>query len=210
MKKLKRLFLWMSSLSSFSFIFVSASCGVEVKNNTEIGKNKDKVEYGNEYFVINVIDGDTIIIDKDDKQVRVRLYGIDTPETYKVYSDGSDNKDSLARLENYYAIKARDELKDMIWSNQRIIKLKDLGLDKYERTLGVIYSRNNEDLNLKLVESGLARVHYISSNPKSVYYTKTDFEKEYHKKLLLIESESKNKEEGFWKAKNIKDVFKKG
>lgn len=210
MKKLKRLFLWMSSLSLFSFIFASASCEVEVKNNTEVGKNKDKVEYGNEYFVINVIDGDTIIIDKNDKQLRVRLYGIDTPETYKIYSDGSDNKDSLAPLENYYAIKARDELKDMIWSNQRIIKLKDLGLDKYERTLGVIYSRNNEDLNLKLVELGLARVHYISSNPKSVYYTKTDFEKEYHKKLLLIESESKSKEEGFWKEKNIKDVFKKG
>lgn len=196
-------------LSPLSIVFSSASCNVEVKNNTETDKKIDKETNKQEYLVVHVIDGDTIVIIKDGKQVRVRLYGIDTPETYKVYSDGTNNSKSLAPLENLYATKAKDELKQLILNSQSIIKLKDLGLDKYERTLGVIYTRNNEDLNLKLVQNGLARVHYISSNPKSIYYTKTDFEKEYHKKLLLSESEAKTKELGFW-VENITDVFMKG
>ncbi len=54
---------------------------------------------------INVIDGDTVSFLENDKKKYIRLFGIDTPETFK-----NDNK-KLAKFENYYAHQASDFFK---------------------------------------------------------------------------------------------------
>ncbi len=62
-------------------------CGILV-HGWQVGERKTPPAYPNHdfskeksYRVVRVVDGDTIIISKDGQEVRVRLIGVDTPET---------------------------------------------------------------------------------------------------------------------------------
>lgn len=57
------------------------------------------------YSVLKIIDGDTIEIEINNKVQKVRLYGIDTPETLKF-----GQKQKLALYENFFAQKAALQL----------------------------------------------------------------------------------------------------
>ncbi len=70
--------------------FVAESLGAEVgwDNNTKSVLVNSDYPYG-KYKVIRVVDGDTIIVDYNGKEERVRLIGIDTPES--VHPDATRN-----------------------------------------------------------------------------------------------------------------------
>lgn len=86
--------------------------------------------------VVRVIDGDTIIVLKDRKQIRVRLYGIDAPESRQAYGK-----------------RAKQFLSSKIAGKQ--VKIVDKGNDVYKRLLGyVIY--NNININGLMVSEGYA------------------------------------------------------
>lgn len=86
--------------------------------------------------VVRVTDGDTIIVLKDKKQIRVRLYGIDAPESKQAFGN-----------------KSRQYLANIIAGKQ--VKIVDKGNDIYKRLLGyVIY--NNQNVNELMVANGYA------------------------------------------------------
>lgn len=96
--------------------------------------------------VIRVADGDTItILDSSNTQVRVRIYGIDAPEK------GQD-----------FANVAKQFTSDLCFSKIVTINVKDI--DRYGRTVGIIWTADSTNLNLELLKSGLAWHYKIFDN----------------------------------------------
>ncbi|MFT6275477.1 MAG: endonuclease YncB(thermonuclease family) [Halioglobus sp.] len=87
--------------------------------------------------VMRVADGDTLtILDAKQKQHKVRLFGIDSPESEQPY---------------YKA--ARKALSRLTSGKDVAVTIKDT--DRYGRTVGVIYL-DNTDINLEMVKLGYA------------------------------------------------------
>jgi micrococcal nuclease len=81
-----------------------------------------------------VSDGDTIVTSDD---TRIRLWGIDTPEKDQPYGNKATKAlQSLLRYENLY--------------------LETKSVDRYGRTVGVIYTADGEEVNLEMVCDGHA------------------------------------------------------
>lgn len=95
--------------------------------------------------VEKIIDGDTIQVRYKTESIRVRLWGIDTPEYHQAFSRVAKRfTSSLVRDES-----VRLDLKD--W-------------DKYGRMVAIVTMTDGRSLNEELLKSGLAWVH--------VYYCK--------------------------------------
>lgn len=88
---------------------------------------------------IRVIDGDTIRVKKRDKEIRVRLYGIDCPEKDQQYS---------RRAEAF--------VKEAIAG--KTLEVEELYLDRYKRSVCII-TVDGKILNRELVAAGLAWVY---------------------------------------------------
>ena len=87
--------------------------------------------------VVKVTDGDTItILDANQTQHKVRLYGIDTPEYKQPYSRA-----------------ATKALADLVEGEGVGVDVKDT--DSYGRTVGVVY-KGTVNVNLEMVKSGYA------------------------------------------------------
>lgn len=88
--------------------------------------------------VVRIADGDTItLLDSSNTQIKVRLYGIDCPEK------GQD-----------FANVAKLFTSDLCFSNDVTIDVKDI--DRYGRTVGIIWTKDSINVNLELLKSGLA------------------------------------------------------
>ena len=90
--------------------------------------------------VISVVDGDTIKVDQEGKQITVRLACIDAPETQQ-----TGGKASSRRLEELIAIGTK-------------IKLRMITEDRYGRQVAEIY-KDDRLINLQMVEDGQALVY---------------------------------------------------
>lgn len=94
--------------------------------------------------VIKVSDGDTItILTEDNKQIRIRLEGIDAPEKTQPYGN-----------------KAKQFVSDLCYNKE--VKVKQTGTDRYIRILGIVYV-HNINVNEELIFNGLAW-HYKQYN----------------------------------------------
>tara|TARA_R110002049_G_scaffold298517_3_gene488295 strand:- start:374 stop:664 length:291 start_codon:yes stop_codon:yes gene_type:complete len=91
-------------------------------------------------MVISIADGDTLtILTNPNKQVKIRLAGIDTPE--KAQPFGNKAKQALAKL---------------TFQQQVLIEVETT--DKYGRTVGKVIV-NGTDVNAELVRQGMAWVY---------------------------------------------------
>jgi len=119
--------------------------------------------------VVRVVDGDTIIANVDVgfdmwKRCNIRLYGINTPETR--------TRDLQEKAKGY---EAKDRLIELLEENENKFVLESKGLDKYGRSLGVIWTGYHEvetyadtsgtrpieiSLNDLLVQEGLATEYF--------------------------------------------------
>tara|TARA_Y100000310_G_C20647480_1_gene797454 strand:+ start:256 stop:774 length:519 start_codon:yes stop_codon:yes gene_type:complete len=119
------------------------------------------------YLVTNVIDGDTLDIETGE---RIRLSGINTPETGDCYSQKA--KDALSQLTlNKYIYLERD--------------IQNKG--KYGRLLRYIYL-NNTMINAFLVSEGYARV-YDKYSETTKYYEELKQVEDQTKGLWLCEEQ---------------------
>ncbi|WP_045221577.1 thermonuclease family protein [Desulfonatronum thioautotrophicum] len=91
--------------------------------------------------VVNVADGDTITVLTDTKdQVRIRLYGIDAPESRQPFGSKSTQfVRDLAALQT--------------------VKVDVRHTDRYGRTVAVIFLPDGTNLNEEIVRAGLAWVY---------------------------------------------------
>jgi len=119
--------------------------------------------------VVRVVDGDTIIANVDVgfdmwKRYNISLYGINTPQTR--------TRDLQEKAKGY---EAKDRLIELLEENENKFVLESKGLDKYGRSLGVIWTGYHEvetyadtsgtrpieiSLNDLLVQEGLATEYF--------------------------------------------------
>lgn len=137
--------------------------------------------YGAEWYRVNrVVDGDTVVLEKIGK---VRLIGIDTPETVH------PNKHA-----EYFGKEASEFLKKLTVGKVVRIEYEGNQRDRYQRVLGYLYLKDETLINAKIVEDGYGFA-----------YTKFPFSKlELFRKL---EKTARDQDRGLWKEfKEEKEV----
>lgn len=105
--------------------------------------------------VTRVVDGDTIVVKVDGAEEKVRLIGIDTPETV-------DPRKPV----QCFGREASDRAKALLPVGTAVTLVNDVEpRDKYGRTLAYVYrSPDNAFINLDLVRDGYARVYTFPPN----------------------------------------------
>ncbi|MXN88780.1 thermonuclease family protein [Pasteurella canis] len=100
--------------------------------------------------VVSISDGDTFnCLLKNNKQLRVRLWGIDAPERNQAFGQ-----------------KAKQFLGKLIHKKQ--VKLAVTGYDQYQRTLAEVYTLQGKNINVAIVKAGMAWV-YKKYNAMPIY-----------------------------------------
>ena len=95
--------------------------------------------------VIHISDGDTIhVLTNDKKKYKIRLNGIDAPESSQDYGN-----------------KSKENLKRYIYNKDVTVIYKSK--DKYNRLLGTVYL-NKQDINLQQIKDGYAWVYKKYNN----------------------------------------------
>ncbi len=88
--------------------------------------------------VVKISDGDSItVLDSLNRQIKVRLFGIDCPEK---------NQDFGTAAKKFTSSKCF----------AKTITVHSKGLDRYKRVLGIVVLQDNSELNLLLIQAGLA------------------------------------------------------
>ncbi len=117
--------------------------------------------FGNKsYRVLEVLDGDTVLIRENKEDIYVRLINIDCDETkpiYRAYKQAYETKRTIEDVIKN-GIAAKDYLLDLVNENPTgYVDIEFFGLDKYGRKLGVLY-KNNKNLNNEMLKSGFCAV----------------------------------------------------
>lgn len=108
--------------------------------------------------VVRVVDGDTLIVRYQDEDVRVRLIGIDTPES--VHPDKSKNTEDGLAASNY--------VKELLAEKSVYLEFDKQQQDFYKRYLAYVYLEDGTFLNAHLLEKGMAIVATYPPNKKYV------------------------------------------
>jgi micrococcal nuclease len=109
---------------------------------------------------VRIIDGDTFVLSVDQGfensvRVQVRLFGINTPETYGVKKDSEEYKAGFAAktFTSHWMEEAKGQVVIISYD------AKKLKTEKYGRWLAVVYRENDViSLNDALVNANLAKV----------------------------------------------------
>jgi micrococcal nuclease len=129
------------------------------------------------YPVKKVVDGDTFWIDDGSlKGIKVRLIGIDAPESHNT---GSKDKAPFGR-------EASDFLTGIIGGKQVRLEYDAGHYDRYGRTLAYVYLRDGTFVNALLVREGYATVMTV---PPNVKYADT---------FLKLARRARNQNRGMW------------
>jgi endonuclease YncB( thermonuclease family) len=103
-----------------------------------------------EGLVIKVSDGDTInVMDSLGTKVKVRLYGIDAPETEK----SNRRTGHISKPGQPYGDEASTALQSKVY--RKMVKLEIMDIDRYKRSVGIVWL-NEEDINQEMVAEGYA------------------------------------------------------
>lgn len=138
----------------------------EVKSNSKI---KD-------LSVKRVVDGDTVVLEKNGYEYKVRLIGVDTPESVHLDKNKNTKEGKIVS----------DFTKERLTGKKVDIEFDVKPQDKYGRYLVYLYV-DGISYNEVLLEEGMARVMMISPNVKN---------KELY---AQIEKRAKDKKIGIWK-----------
>lgn len=150
-----------------------------IETNTKTSVQTDQAIDG-EYEVVSVTDGDTFEINYNGTKTKVRLIGIDTPES--VHPNSKKN--------NKYGEEASKHTKSLL--ERKTVKLEfDVSpRDKYGRLLAYVYLEDGEMLNEKLLKEGYAQVATYPPNVK------------YVENFKELQKEARENKVGFW-AENV-------
>lgn len=132
-----------------------------------------------------IVDGDTVVL-KEGKE-RVRLYGIDAPESHQLYG-------GMAKI----------KLEELIERHHYLYIVRQKHKDKYGRTLGILYGsdeltkdpQNYININLEMVRSGYAWAYRHRSRGYREYNIFTQ-----------AESDAREQRIGLWVDENPENPY---
>jgi len=139
---------------------------VDTEYNSELSSTNNDNNEENDligmHIVTKIIDGDTIIVEGKN----VRLLGIDTDESgYPCYTT------------------AKERLEELVLNKEVILEKDQTNKDQYQRYLRYIFLDNN-NINLKLVEEGLAIARFYPEDIK------------YKEKIIEAETQARENKKG--------------
>lgn len=117
------------------------------------------------YDVERVVDGDTFIAWVEGDRTRIRMIGIDAPESV------ADNPDRITEE----GILASDYTKQLLTGAEVYLEYDVEKYDKYGRLLAYVYIEDGRDyifINKLLVDEGFARGYIIKPNTKYAHLLK--------------------------------------
>lgn len=136
-------------------------------------------ETENTFYVKDVIDGDTIVVNKGLAEYRIRYIGVDTPEM----NFGKGEPECFAK-------EARDFNISKVLNKKVTLKSDKEDRDRFDRLLRYVYIEENQNevmLNEILISSGYAKVLSIAPNTM------------YAEKFKNLQDEAKKQNIGIWK-----------
>jgi len=137
-----------------------------------------------EGIVSKVADGDTIhVTDPLGTKVKVRLYGIDAPETEK----SNKKTGRISKPGQPYGEEAYQALNSKIYRKQ--VKLEILAVDRYKRSVGIVYL-NGKNINKEMVAEGYAWAY------------RQYLDRPYKSEFIGLEDQARTKKLGLWKQIN--------
>jgi micrococcal nuclease len=129
----------------------------------------------NFYLCTRVIDGDTIIVNIDGKEERVRLIGMDTPETVHP-----------SKPVEYFGKEASEFTKRMVEGKRVRLEFDWQRRDKYGRLLAYVYLKDGTFLNAEIIKQGYG-------------FAYTRFPFKYLEEFRQYEREARENGRGLWR-----------
>lgn len=137
-----------------------------------------------EGLVIKVSDGDTINVqDNLETKVKVRLYGIDAPETEK----SNKRTGHISKLGQPYGDEAWKALEEKVYHKR--VKLDVIDIDRYKRLVSFV-RLGNRNINKEMVAEGWAWAY--------MQYLDTPYASEF----IGLEEQARYKRLGLWQQYN--------
>lgn len=139
-------------------------------------KKAKKAEDDKYYKVVRIVDGDTIIVNMGSKNERVRLIGVNTPESVK--PNASVQK---------YGKEASNFTKKLLEKKRVRLEFDIQERDKYYRLLAYVYLPDGKMVNKILLQEGYAQVMTVPPNVK------------YQKEFIKLQRKAREEKKGLWK-----------
>jgi len=136
-----------------------------------------------EGYVTKISDGDTIQVNCQGAKVKVRLYGIDAPETEK----SNKKTGHVSKPGQPYGEEAYQALKSKV--NRKSVKLDIMAVDQYKRSVGIVWL-DGKNINKEMVAEGYAWAYrqYLDRPHASEY--------------IELEDQARAKRLGLWEQNN--------
>lgn len=187
-----------SSSSSTSLLDNINSASHTVADVTDKVKDVAETDELDQVTLLRIVDGDTIVVDNDGSEEKIRLLEVNTPES--VHSDASKN--------NEYGVMASDFTKEYLANyinNYIYLSYDEERYDQYDRTLAYVWLTNDVNItseddirnycfNAILLEEGMAE--FVVYEPNDMY---EDLFKE-------IESVAKDTNTGLWQYNEYRQL----
>ena len=160
---------------------------IDRKGELSRPSGSDAARYHERTFrVVRVVDGDTLILDvadvfNDESQTRVRLWGVDTPETHP-------RSKSTQSEPMYFGPEASKFTKELVLDKQVTVRLEpaEKTRDIYRRLLAYIYLPDGRMLNEELIRQG-----YGYADPRFTHM--------YRRRFLDLQNEAQREQCGLWR-----------
>ncbi|MEG1501456.1 MAG: stalk domain-containing protein [Clostridiales bacterium] len=164
------------------FIGESFGCQVVLNSQKQSIQINTSAQAEELYQVVRVIDGDTLIIKYHNKEEKIRLIGVDTPES--VHPDANKNVK--------YGQIASQFSKSHLTGKKISLEMDVQERDKYGRILAYIYL-DGKMFNKTLLEQGHAKVATFPPNVK------------YVDSFLALQKQAQKNKAGIWAYEEIQD-----
>ena len=156
-------------------------------------RESDRARYHDQTFtVLKVVDGDTLDMEVEDlfndtPYTRVRLWGVDTPETH-IWRASKDSADTQGSSPKYYGPEASEFAKRLVLNKRVTVQLEPVEgtRGKYHRLLAYIYLPDGRMLNEELIQQGYG-------------YADERFRHMHRRRFLDLQKEAQREQRGLWK-----------
>ena len=156
-------------------------------------RESDRTRYQDKTFtVVKVVDGDTLDLEVEDwfndtPYTRVRLWGVDTPETHN-WKTSKDSADTKGPSPKYYGPEASEFAKRLVLNKRVTVQLEPVEgtRGKYRRLLAYIYLPDGRMLNEELIQQGYG-------------YADERFRHMHRRRFLDLQKEAQREQRGLWK-----------
>lgn len=132
-------------------------------------------------YVTKIIDGDTFWVDNGAESFKVRLIGVDAPET----------RNSARKKRGYYGAESREYVRSKIEQQWVRLEFDVQATDRYKRKLAYVYLQDGTFLNASLIEQGYA---VVDTHPPNVKYVE---------QFTALQRQARKAERGLWKETSL-------